>query len=243
MMARGPYSRRGFLKLSGALLAGAGIEAAHAADPYRAVTVNLARHDISLHWLDGDGEPYRKLRRVRRMLRRQDKRVLALTNAGIYGRDFKPLGLHIENGEMLRPLNEANGGGNFFLKPNGVFFMTPNGAQVVAAERFAMRDDIVLATQSGPLLFDERGFHPRFLEHSTSRYIRNGVGVRDDGNVVLAISRREVTFWDFATMMRDDLGCAAALYLDGNLSQLWRHEEIMSPAWQPFVGILAVTAR
>jgi len=236
-------TRRRFLSMAGAAALVSGTRPVRAAIPHKAVTVDLAHDQISLHWKDAKGTAYGGLRPLRSALEERGRDLVCLTNAGIYARNFTPLGLHVENGEVLRRLNRSNGGGNFFLKPNGVFAVTARGASVVDAVRFEMSGDIVHATQSGPLLFDERGFHPRFLRDSTSRYIRNGVGVRADGKVVLAITRETVTFWEFATLMRDELGCAAALYLDGNISRLWRPGEIMPPAWQPFVGMLAVTRK
>lgn len=237
-------TRRSLIAAGGAAALCAPAVFAAAAERHRAVTVDLAVHDVSLHWKDADGRPYGDLRRLREALERQGRRVLALSNAGIYGRDLAPLGLHVEAGEVLRPLNTDSGGGNFFLEPNGVFSVSAAGAAVTATDRFSLADDVVAATQSGPLLFDERGLHPRFLVDATSRYVRNGVGVRGDGQVVLAISAAPVTFWEFAAVMRDDLGCTSALYLDGNICLLWRAEDRIMPAqWRPFVGMLAVTER
>ena len=55
--------------------------------------------------------------------------------------------------------------------------------------RFAAeRPDCDYATHSGPMLVIGGALHPRFLPDSSSRNIRNGVGVREDGPVVLAIS-------------------------------------------------------
>ena len=45
----------------------------------------------------------------------------------------------------------------------------------------AFAKDAVLATQSGPLLVERADIHPVFDQKSTSRLIRNGVGVRGTG--------------------------------------------------------------
>jgi uncharacterized protein YigE (DUF2233 family) len=235
-------SRRAVLGGGVAVMAAVRSSPARAVPRHAVFTADLSRHEVSLHWRRDDGEPFGNLLALRMHLEQQGKRVLCLTNAGIYARDFTPLGLHVQNGDVLRSLNEANGGGNFFLKPNGVFAITAGGATVRDTSAFTLSDDVLLATQSGPLLFDERGFHPRFLRDATSHYVRNGVGVRDNGEIVFAITNEVVTFWQFATLMRDELGCASALYLDGNISALWHEGAASMPAqWRPFVGMLAVT--
>ena len=64
--------------------------------------------------------------------------------------------------------------------------------------------------------------HPAFLPESDSLKLRSGVGVSaaDPQRVFLAISEDHVRFHDFATLFRDALGCADALYLDGTISVL-----------------------
>ena len=49
----------------------------------------------------------------------------------------------------------------------------------------AARPDAAYATQSGPMLVVDGQLHPRFEDDGTSKFIRNGVGVRADGTVVL----------------------------------------------------------
>jgi uncharacterized protein YigE (DUF2233 family) len=63
--------------------------------------------------------------------------------------------------------------------------------------------------------------HPRFIEESDSRYVRNGVGTSADGDRAwFVISDRPVNFHRFARVFRDQLGAAQALYFDGNVSRL-----------------------
>ena len=56
------------------------------------------------------------------------------TNAGIYDRQNRPLGLYVEDGKTLVPLNMAHGNtvsGNFSLLPSGVFAIYPDGHAAV----------------------------------------------------------------------------------------------------------------
>ncbi|MER8898103.1 phosphodiester glycosidase family protein [Mesorhizobium sp. M0676] len=84
--------------------------------------------------------------------------------------------------------------------------------------------------------------HPRFEANGTSRYIRNGVGVRDENTVVLAISRSEVSFGSFARLFRDALQCRNALFLDGAVSALSDGDRMIVGGRYPAGPIIAVLA-
>ena len=142
-------------------------------------------------------------------------------NAGMFQRDYSPVGLFIAGGKELAPLNTNSGYGNFFMKPNGIFVMTDTGPRVVETSEYArLKGRIVLATQSGPLLVHSGKIHPDFKVNSTSRVIRNGVGISDAGKVVFAISEEPVNLHEFSALFRNVLSCPNALYLDGVISSL-----------------------
>ena len=143
-------------------------------------------------------------------------------NAGMFDPEQRPLGLLVEAGRTLQPLNTARGGGNFFLAPNGVFWIGRDGRPHIAETgRFSTAEPPAeWATQSGPLLMSAGHLHPRVAENGESRLIRNGVGVCS-GEAVFAISDQPVSFGRFARFLRDGLGCPDVLYLDGVVSSLW----------------------
>lgn len=145
---------------------------------------------------------------------------VAAMNAGMYHPDMRPVGLHVEQGREIAPLDTGEGEGNFYLKPNGVFFIDAEGrAGVMETQAFAASGIRPwLATQSGPMLVIDGAVHPRFLPDGSSRFIRNGVGVTADGAVVLAISRDPVSLGLFARAFRDQFSCPDALFLDGGIS-------------------------
>ena len=71
------------------------------------------------------------------------------------------------------------------------------------------------------MLVIDGALHPRFLENSNSRYIRNGVGTSNDGKIAtFVISDAPVNFHTFGRVFRDYLGLRNALYFDGNVSRL-----------------------
>ncbi|MCV3241483.1 phosphodiester glycosidase family protein [Mesorhizobium sp. ZC-5] len=163
----------------------------------------------------------------------------------MYHEDLTPVGLYVSDGRLQSPLNLADGEGNFFLKPNGVFFIGNDGsAGVIETTAFAAtKPEVRLATQSGPMLVIDGHIHPRFEQNGTSRFIRNGVGVRDAHTVVLAISRSEVSLGSFARLFRDALGCRNALFFDGAISALSNGRKMVIGGEFPAGPIIAVSAK
>lgn len=196
------------------------------------VIPDLTRVQLGLAWKRADGTPFTSMRALAKELPRPP---LVVTNAGIYGKDLAPLGLHVENGRVVRPINVERGGGNFFLKPNGVFFLVDGKAGVLETREFLDtmgEENVQLATQSGPMLVRRGDIHHAFKKGSDKRAVRNGVGVRSPTEIVLAVSRGPISMHDFATVFRDVLGCQDALFLDGTISQMH------APAAGRSVGVL-----
>ncbi|MBM7048117.1 MULTISPECIES: phosphodiester glycosidase family protein [Rhizobium] len=214
----------------------------HLGDGYTVCTFDPATDDIQLFQNDRSGKPYGSFRALENDLRQDRIYVRFAMNGGMYLDDQSPVGLFVENGRELKRINTNKGWGNFHLLPNGVFYLLPGRAGVMESKSFAASNiKPFYATQSGPMLVIDGKLHPSFLADSTSFKTRNGVGVTNDGKVVFAISDGPVRFHDFATLFRDELSCANALFLDGSISSL----DI--PEWQrrdglfPLGPIIAVT--
>jgi len=179
---------------------------------------------LQFFWKRADGSPYGSIHALRDSLASLGKDLVFAVNGGIYSEQFTPLGLYIEDGRRFYQLTRGDGGGNFFLKPNGVFYVTEAGAGVVRTEDYGPEGKVRHAVQSGPMLVIGGELHPRFIPGYHSQYIRNGVGVDQEGRVVFAISNAEVSFHDFGTLFRDRLHCPNALYLDGAISAMYAPE-------------------
>jgi uncharacterized protein YigE (DUF2233 family) len=185
-------------------------------DAYIICKVDLRKHTVRLYWKRSDGAPYAYLSALPRALEGEADRLLFATNAGMFDPALKPVGLYVEQGQELVRVNTKPGYGNFHMKPNGVFYISVDRAAVAETRAFLkQRPQVVLATQSGPMLVIDGHLHPRFDWRSTSLKARNGVGVRADGKVIFAISQGEVSFDAFARLFRDGLNCPNALFLDG----------------------------
>jgi len=144
-------------------------------------------------------------------------------NAGMYHETRAPVGLYVEEGNELAPLNTAARDGNFGLVPNGVFYIADGGAGVAETSVFAeTAPDVEYATQSGPMLVIGGELHPAFNADGPSKKKRNGVGITEDGQTIyFVISESFVNFHSFASLFRDHLGTPNALFLDGTVSRLY----------------------
>lgn len=192
--------------------------------------IDPSDHDIALAYRGPDGEVYGSVEKVVTALAAGGRTPILAMNAGMYHADMLPVGLYVENSAGISPLNEDDGFGNFFLKPNGVFFVRADGSAGVMETGAYKAAGITpaFATQSGPMLVIDGEIHPRFLPDGTSKYIRNGAGVRADGRIVLAITRDPLSLGSFGRLFRDIADCPNALFFDGAVSSLaWgTHMEI-----------------
>jgi uncharacterized protein YigE (DUF2233 family) len=146
-------------------------------------------------------------------------------NAGMYHPDRSPVGLFVQDGIAQSALITSDGPGNFGLLPNGVFCAGDTFKVIESRTMFATLPTCTYASQSGPMLVIDGKLHPKFLSGSTSKNIRNGVGVSADGTTaVFAISNDPVNFHAFARLFRDGLGLPNALYFDGKISRLYAPE-------------------
>ena len=217
---------RGALAVAGLALAAGTAEACgpyeHDGMSYTLCRAEAERDTLRLWHTGPDGTVLGSFDAVDALLSEEGARLGFAMNAGMYHPDRSPVGLYVEDGEQRAPLVTNPGPGNFGLLPNGVFCIRTDGFEVIETRSFAeTQPDCRHATQSGPMLVLDGALHPRFTEGSESRFIRNGVGVSEDGRrAYFAISQEPVTFHEFARLFRDALETPQALYLDGNISRL-----------------------
>lgn len=224
---------------------------------YVEVTLSLDQLKLSQHWLDPKtGESYASLNSFNQAISQNQGVLLFAINSGIYTKEYAPLGLYIENKQLLAPLNlvkSNEGQGNFALLPNGVFYLTDkNQAYVTDTDSFHRQFQgdyrgIENAVQSGPMLLINGEFNPHFLPKSNSLRIRSGVCAVDNGRkVTFVVSEDRVNFYTFASYFKEQVKCRDALYLDGTLARMYVNNRVYGASfWQakPLVGIWSVIQR
>jgi len=246
----------------GAVLGGLGMfavcaQTAHAASPappkniqtfrgetYRTYQLDPARQDLRLYWDGGPVDHLGDFSALQRYVKAAGGELLFAANAGMFDPASKPVGLFVQNGETKFPLNLQDGPGNFYMKPNGVLVINQHlHALVVKSEDYPeLSTPALWATQSGPMLVIGGEVNPDFMPDSKNRKIRSGVGVTKAGEVIFALSKQPVTFYEFAELFLTKFGCRDALYLDGDISDFWEPGDIEKDGqhhFGPMIGLVA----
>lgn len=192
--------------------------------------------DIQFYWKDENGKPFMLLQNLKTHLEQKGKKLRFAMNGGMYMENTTPLGLFIQNGKVLRPLNTRKASGNFYMQPNGVFYLTTSSeAKITETSQFQPDPTIKYATQSGPMLIINGKLNPKFKKDSDNLNVRNGVGILPDGKVIFAMSKEAINFYEFAQFFQKH-GCPQALYLDGYVSRTYFPEQ----NWQQLDGDFGV---
>lgn len=210
-------------------------------DKILAYTVDPKTHDLRLYWKNDNGQIFGSIQNVKSYVESKKLTLKFAMNGGMFTQDLRPLGLFIQDGKMQKNKNTANGSGNFYLKPNGVFYITTDRVPFVCQTAdFKANEKIKYATQSGPMLVIDGQIHPAFKKGSTNLHIRNGVGVLPNNKIIFAMSKTPISLYDFAKYFQS-LGCKNALYLDGYVCRTYLPEKSWTQTDGNFGVIIGVT--
>ena len=199
--------------------------------------VNPYLQDLKFYWKDKNGINYTNFENLKSNLEQSGQELVFAMNGGMFKKDLSPQGLYIENGVTLSPLDKIQKAhGNFYLQPNGVFYLTKDGTPLICtSDQFKADSNIEYATQSGPMMVIDGTIHPDFTKGSTNIHIRNAVGILATGNLLFAMSKEKINFYEFASFFKQN-GCKNALYLDGFVSKTY----LPSKKWTQFDGDFGV---
>lgn len=212
-------------------------------DIYLTYTVDPKKQNVELFWKDDKGNILKSLGNVKTYVESKNKTLLFAMNAGMYTTDNAALGLFIQDGKTIRSINKRSAGGNFYMKPNGVFYIDNNNkATICKTEDFVNKGTVKYATQSGPMLVIDGNIHPSFTRGSLNVNIRNGVGILPDNQLVFVMSKGFVNFYDFAAYFKK-LGCKNALFLDGAVCRTYLPGKNWVQTGGDFGVIVGVTKR
>jgi uncharacterized protein YigE (DUF2233 family) len=205
-------------------------------------TVPVKESNLEFFWKDESGNIFGSIGNLKKNIEAKGQKLRFAMNGGMYQENNKPLGLFIQQQKTITPLNtRENAAGNFYIQPNGVFCIaTDKKAFVVSTQEFKDDGQIEFATQSGPMLLIDGQINPNFTENSDNLNIRNGVCVLDNTEIVFAISRQKVNFYNFAQHFKN-LGCRNALYLDGFVSRMYLPEKNVADLDGDFGVIIGIT--
>lgn len=201
--------------------------------------VDLQQENITLRWKKPDGKAWGSLYSLLADINGNGQVLMAM-NGGIYGKDYAPLGLYIEKGKKLAPINRASGGGNFFIRPGGVFYLKDQKAGIVTLDALKSTKGMDYAVQSGPMLIENGTINWRLKPSASSRKLRNAVGINRQGRVVFMLSAKETNFYDFACYARSKLDIRQMLYLDGTISKMYQKGSSVPWQYHPFVTMITV---
>lgn len=198
------------------------------------------RHRITTELADRNGANFRSLAAYAKSRDRLE--IAFAVNAGMFDEEGDPIGYFVRGGDRLKELSTTDGEGNFHMKPNGVFYGTGDTWEIRTSEDFRanVADRPEFGTQSGPMLVIDGRLHPEISANGPSQAIRNGVGIDERGRAHFVISSAPLSFGRLARFFRDELKVKNALYLDGNVSQLWNPATGRIDAGAPIGPILVV---
>jgi uncharacterized protein YigE (DUF2233 family) len=191
------------------------------------VTVDIREDHLQLYLNSSTDQLYQTFQAINLDLSHHNKKLGFAMNAGMFHPNYLPVGLYIEQGKQYFPINLQQGWGNFFLQPNGVFLQhSQRGLMILSSSDYAQQQpkDVMLATQSGPMLVHQGNINPLFKPDSSSRVIRNAVGVVSPHQAKFVITEQAVNFYELADFFKNKLGVQQALYLDGTISSLYLPE-------------------
>lgn len=146
----------------------------------------------------------------------QDSAIF-LINASIVDSFCNPIGWFMDHGTEIQPINNDDGIGNFYLKPNGAFLITDDIAHVIETDSIQEIEGVRFGIQSGPLLVNNGIVNPHIRQGSANKFIRCGVGIttmNGHPELVFAISLEPVNFWDFSQFFTKSFQCTTVLCLE-----------------------------
>ena len=142
--------------------------------------------------------------------------------ASIVDLNCLPLGYYCSSGNVVKPVNLADGDGNFYLKPNGALLILRNSVVICESSQIQSFTNVQFGIQSGPMLINGGVINSNFSPNSNNKYIRAGVGMYENNSsekfLVFALSDTPVSFYDFSDFFLSRLDCNDALCLESDRS-------------------------
>lgn len=164
-----------------------------------------------------------------------------LVNGPIFDTAFEPLGLVVEKGTVRKPIDTAEGAGNFYIKPNGILMISDGTARIVSTDERPDLSGVELAFQSGRLLLADGRLPESMVDADGRRFTRSAIAVDAEGFAV-AVSTGEMSLKEFAEHLREE-GFTDALYLDGAIVSCLSADGFSTLSGAPMGWLLGIGRR
>ncbi|MBP9715058.1 MAG: phosphodiester glycosidase family protein [Candidatus Pacebacteria bacterium] len=133
-------------------------------------------------------------------------------NGPLVGDNNSPVGGYIDNSNTIQEWVLPESGGGNFAVGNSIFGLDKEGHfHMCSFEERNTLPEMVWAFQNGPALV-QNGKNVRGT--STTKFSRSGIGYDSKGTLVVIVSLRPVTFYEFADLFVKE-NCINAIFLDG----------------------------
>lgn len=135
-------------------------------------------------------------------------KALISINGGFFDHQFNPLGLRINQNQVINPLKQISWW--------GIFYIEDNKAHIANVRQFKQNKEIDFAVQSGPRLII-KGKIPSLKPGLADR---SALGITSEGKVIILVSTNAaMTTSDLAHLLKSKpLACTDAINLDGGSS-------------------------
>jgi uncharacterized protein YigE (DUF2233 family) len=168
-----------------------------------AFRINLSDNELSLVTAKELAREYASIEEYAKF-----SKALVAINGGFFDKNYKPLGLRIDNKRQQNPLKNISWWGVFYIKNQK--------AHLSSAAQYRPDEAIEFAIQSGPRLL----VNQRIPTLKPGRAERSALGITFDGRVIVLITDNlPLTTTELAQLMKaPPLSCENALNLDGGSS-------------------------
>lgn len=136
---------------------------------------------------------------------------------------LKPLGLFIKGLMKYKDFVWPDKNIFFTVGPSAVLAIDRDDRiYIIPADKFKVADDLAtyrLAAQSGTILLT-KGFMNPVITRAPGTQVCNGIGIRPNGDLVLAVADSKISLREFAVFFEEQ-GCNDAMMLDDGAACQW----------------------
>jgi uncharacterized protein YigE (DUF2233 family) len=198
------------------------------------------------------GPRLRTLRHAEGVVATNGERLLLAVNGGLFD-EGRPIGLHVEDGRTIRPLDltarppSPAKAGNYYFLPNAVLYQDRQGHVAIRDARLARgRADAVRdGLQSGPALLLGGVVHPiaRPANRGAPHARRIAACVLSPDRLTIVFAEGPTTFPQLTAFLQQRLGCRDAVFLDAEITGIYLPSARVDLPARSFAGVLTLTER